>query len=105
MYYSTLSLTSALDGCGWSTPRPGRFSAGKDPLPIVSEDGWFPGPDWTGEENLVPTGIRYPDRRVRSESPTELFRPTPCNGQVIFHRTSIKHVCSGMLCIYLRTVT
>ena len=34
-YGSTLSLTSALDGSGWSTPRPGRFTPGKDPVPIV----------------------------------------------------------------------
>jgi hypothetical protein len=32
---SALSLTSALDEFGWSTPRPGRFTSGKDPLPIV----------------------------------------------------------------------
>jgi len=34
-YSSTLSLTSALDGGGCSTPRPGRFTRGKDPVPIV----------------------------------------------------------------------
>jgi len=34
-YSSTHSLTSALDGGGWSTPRPGRFIPGKDPVPIV----------------------------------------------------------------------
>ena len=34
-YSSTLSLTSALDGGGWSTPRPGRFTPGKDPVPII----------------------------------------------------------------------
>jgi hypothetical protein len=34
-YSSTLSLTLALDGGGWSTPRPGRFTPGKDPVPIV----------------------------------------------------------------------
>ena len=34
-YSSTLSLPSALDGGGWSTPRPGRFTPGEDPLPIV----------------------------------------------------------------------
>ena len=28
-YSSTLSLTLALDGVGWSTPRPGRFTPGK----------------------------------------------------------------------------
>jgi len=34
-YNSTLSLISALDGGGWSTPRRGRFTPGKDPVPIV----------------------------------------------------------------------
>jgi hypothetical protein len=34
-YSSTLSLTLALDGAGWSTPRPGHFTPGKDPVPIV----------------------------------------------------------------------
>jgi len=30
--------------------------------------GWVPpGPVWTGEENLTPTGIRSPDRPARSE--------------------------------------
>jgi len=29
-YSSTLSLTSELDGGRWSTPRPGRFSPGKE---------------------------------------------------------------------------
>ena len=35
IYSSTLTSTSALDGGGWSTPRPGRFTSGKDPVPIV----------------------------------------------------------------------
>ena len=30
MYSSTLPSTSALDGGGWSTPRPGRFTPGKE---------------------------------------------------------------------------
>jgi len=34
-YSSTLSLTSALDGGGWSTPGSGRFTARKDLVPIV----------------------------------------------------------------------
>jgi len=29
-YSSTLCLTSTLDGDGWSTPRPGRFTPGKE---------------------------------------------------------------------------
>jgi len=32
---STLSLTSTLDGSGWSTPRSSRFTPGKDPVPIL----------------------------------------------------------------------
>ena len=35
MYSSTLPSTSALDEGGWSVPRPGRFTPGKDPVPIV----------------------------------------------------------------------
>ena len=35
MYSSTLSLTTTLDVGDWSTPRPGRFSPGKDTVPIV----------------------------------------------------------------------
>jgi hypothetical protein len=45
---------------GWEvsvTPRP-LFTPGKDPVPIVQEAVWVPGPVWTGAENLVPTGIR-----------------------------------------------
>ena len=35
---------------GWvvsSTPRP-HFTPGKDPVPILQEAGWAPGPVWTG---------------------------------------------------------
>ena len=55
-------------GGGWSAPRPGRFTSGKDPVPIVQEAWWAPGPIWTGAENFAPTGIRSPDRLARSES-------------------------------------
>ena len=30
-----------------STPRP-YFTTGKDPVPILQEVGWAPGPVWTG---------------------------------------------------------
>ena len=55
MYSSTLSITSALDGGGWSTPRPDRFTPGKHPAPTVQEGGWAPGPVWTGAQNLAPS--------------------------------------------------
>ena len=67
-YSSTLSLTLALDGGVWSTPRPGRFSSCKDPVPIVQEAGLAPGTVWVGEENLAPTGVRTPNRPSRSDS-------------------------------------
>ena len=54
MYSSTLSLTSALYGGGWSAQRPCRFTPGKDPVLILWEAGWAPGPVWTGAENFVP---------------------------------------------------
>jgi len=44
---------------GWvvsSTPRP-HFTPGKDPVPILQEAGWAPGPVWTGRKSR-PTGIR-----------------------------------------------
>jgi hypothetical protein len=37
------------------------YPSGKGPVPIVQEDGWDPGPVWTGAENLAPTEIRSPD--------------------------------------------
>jgi len=44
---------------------------------MVQEDGWAPGPVWTGAENFVPTGIQSPERPVRSSVaiPTELPGP------------------------------
>ena len=68
MYSSTLPSTSTLDGGGWSTPQPGRFTHEKDPVTIVQEAGWAPRPVWKDAENLVPTGIRSPDRPARSNS-------------------------------------
>ena len=65
MYSSTLPSTSVLDGGGWSTPRHGRFTPGKEPVPIVQEAGWAPGSVWTGAENLAP----YPEFDPRTAQP------------------------------------
>jgi hypothetical protein len=51
--------TSALGGGRWSASRPGRFTPGKDQLPIVQKAGWAPGPVWTCSKNLAPTGIFF----------------------------------------------
>jgi len=60
---------------GGVTLRP-LFTPWKDPVPMLQEAGWAPGPVWTGAVNLDPTGLRSPDRPARSSVaiPTEL----PC---------------------------
>jgi hypothetical protein len=52
-------FTSALEGGGWSAPRLVRFTPGKDPIQIVQEAGWAPGPVWTNAKNLAPAGIFF----------------------------------------------
>ena len=62
---------------GWGvsvTPRP-LFTPGKDPVPIVQDAVWAPGPDWTSAENLAPTGIRSQDRPAHSQSLYRLSYP------------------------------
>jgi hypothetical protein len=56
------------------TPWP-LYTPGKDPVLIVQEAGWAPGPIWTNAENLAPTGIRSPDRPARSQSLHRLSYP------------------------------
>jgi len=54
---------------GWvvsSTPRP-HVTAGKDPVPIVQEAGWPPGPVWTGGKSR-PHRDSIPDRPAHSQS-------------------------------------
>jgi hypothetical protein len=58
-YSSTLSLTSALEVGGWSTPRPGRFTPGKDPVPLY--------------RRLV--GLQGRSGQVRKISPSTGFDP------------------------------
>jgi hypothetical protein len=51
-----------------SAALPGRnLPPVKDPVPIIQEAGWAPGPVRTGAENLAPTGIRSPDHPARSQ--------------------------------------
>jgi len=49
------------------TPRPGRFTPGKDPVRTVQEAGWVPGPFWMGVENLALTGIPSLDCPARTD--------------------------------------
>ena len=56
---------------------PAALPAGRDPIPILQEAEWAPGPVWTGAENLGPAGIRSPERPARSESLYRLTYPGP----------------------------
>ena len=54
---------------GWmvsGTPRP-HFTPGKDPVPIVQEAGWAPGPVWTCGKSR-PYRDSIPDRAASSQS-------------------------------------
>ena len=50
---------------------------GKIRYPLYREAGWAARPVWTGAENLIPIGIRSPDRPARSESLYRLSYPGP----------------------------
>ena len=55
-----------------STPRP-HFTPGKDPVPILQEAGWAPGPVWTGGKISSPPG----------------FNPGPSSLQLVAYITHI----------------
>jgi len=62
-------------GWGVSVTPCALFNPGRDPVLIVQEAGCAPWPVGTGAENLVPTGIRSPDRPARSKSLYRLRYP------------------------------
>ena len=56
-----------------STLRP-HFTPGKDPVSIVQDAGWAPGPVWTGGKSR-PHWDSIPDRPARSQSLYRLSYP------------------------------
>jgi len=73
---------------GWMvsfTPRP-HFTPRKDPVPIVQEAGWAPGPVWTGGKSR-PHRDSIPDRPACSSVaiPTELPGPYYCYYYYYYH--------------------
>jgi hypothetical protein len=80
---------------GWvSTSRLGRFTPGTDPVPIVYEAGWTPGPIWTGAENLAPTGIRSRTVQPVASRYTVCAIPAPCRHPYV---QLIKHIAVGKI--------
>jgi len=78
-YCSTFSLTSALDGGEWSTPRPGRFTPGKETRYLLHRRlcGLQGQSGRVRKISPPPTGVRSPDRPARSESLNRLSYPGP----------------------------
>ena len=72
----TLFLTLVLEVDGWSASRPGRFTPGKDPVPIVQEAAI-----WRGCRKFSPPPLRRdsvtgPSSPQRVAVPTGATRPT-----------------------------
>jgi hypothetical protein len=74
--YSFLNLGAIWRWVVNATP-PLLYPRERAPVPTVQEVGRAPGPAWTGAENLAPTGIRSPNRPIRSESLYRLRYPGP----------------------------
>jgi hypothetical protein len=70
---STLSLISALDGGGWSTPRPGRFTPGKQTRYALPEAGWTSG--WSGQVRKIFPLPGFDPRTV--QPPIHTYNYTP----------------------------
>ena len=79
-------MTLALDGVGGQRHAPAAFIPRKEPVPILQEAGWAPGPVWIGAESLAPTRIRSPDRPARSVSLYRLSYPGP---QIVMYLQNI----------------
>jgi len=65
-YSSTLSLTSVLDECGWSTPRTGRFTPGRETRHPFYTRGWVgPTAGMDGRGKSRPPPPRFDPRTVQ----------------------------------------
>jgi len=76
---------------GWvvsSTPRP-HFTPGKDPVPILQEAGWAPGPVWKGGKSR-PHRDAIPDRPARSQSLYRLSYPAHWDPRYTFFKMYIR---------------
>ena len=68
-------MTAALEGGEWSAARPDRtLSPGEDPVPILQEAGWTPGPVCTGGKSR-PYRDSIPDPPARNQSLYRLSYP------------------------------
>jgi hypothetical protein len=73
-------------GVGGQRHAPAAFTPGKDPVPIVQEAGWAPGPVWIRAENLTPSGFDLRTFEPVASRYTDYAIPGPTN----VHRSSCK---------------
>ena len=76
-----------------STPRT-HFTPGKEPVPILQEDMWAPGPVWKGG-NSRPHWNSNPDRPARSHDAT----PTELPGPYIYEYINVKLITNAPTCL------
>ena len=95
-----------------STPRP-HFTPRKDPVPILQEAGWAPGPVWTGGKPR-PHRDSIPDRSARGQSLYRLSYEAHkykcsenklCTKFVLFRRQKRKERSRLLLCTALQHST
>ena len=68
-------MTAALEGGERSAAYPGRtLPPGKNPVPILQEDGWAPGPVWMVRKSRSHRDL-IPDRPAHSQSLYRLSYP------------------------------
>jgi len=70
LIYSELGTESV-----WSETRSGRFTLGKDGVPLLQEVWWASGPDWKNQKISLP-GVRFPDRPASEKKNINLSKPT-----------------------------
>ena len=96
---SALSLTFALDGGGWLTPRPGRFTPGNDPVSIVQEAGWVPraGLNGCGKSRHQRDSIPEPSTQRVGSRYTDYTTPPPPHTHTLCVLVEEKCSCSKNL--------
>jgi hypothetical protein len=99
MYSSTLSLTSAVDGSGWSTPRPSRFIPRKRDI-VEAAEGVAVCLNGYGKSR-----VQTPHRRTCSNFLYRLSYPGRyCTGGRIIMQAYIRQRAQKAIAVYVRMV-
>jgi len=78
-------MTAVLEGVSGQQHAPASLYPRKEPVPILQETGWAPGPVWTGGKSR-PRRDSIPDLPARSQSLYRLSYPGHCTRDVNFRK-------------------